>query len=98
MLLGVLASGLAAAWKFVGLGASKKSAVSLDPLYDLAGPIRDARSEADLAAIEERIDNIIKAELTKDAKAENQAADTAALSLAAQRLEHLINYRRSRLI
>jgi TRAP transporter TAXI family solute receptor len=98
MLLGVLASGLAAAWKFVGFGASEKSAVSLDPLYDLAGPIRDARSEADLAAIEEKIDNIIKAELAKYAKAENQAADTAALSLAAQRLQHLINYRRSTLI
>jgi predicted RNase H-like nuclease len=47
----------------------------VDPLYALAGPIRDARSEADLNAIEEKIDNIIKAELAKYAKGESQAAD-----------------------
>jgi hypothetical protein len=57
-LLGVLASGLAAAWKFIGFGSRRTSDSPLDPLYDLAGPIRDARSETDLAAIEERIDNI----------------------------------------
>ena len=97
MLLGVLASGLAAAWKFVGFGASEEARGRWSPFYALAGPIREARSEADLVAIEERIDNIIKAELAKYATAENQAAGTAALSLAAQRLEHLIDFRRSRL-
>ena len=69
----------------------------MDPLFSLAGAIRDARSEADLIAIEEKIDNIIKAELAKYAKGERQVADSAALSLATQRLENLIHYRRTRL-
>jgi hypothetical protein len=97
MLLGVLASFLAATWKFLGFGSSGKIEHPVDPLYALAGSVRDARSEADLNAIEEKIDNIIKAELAKYAKGESRAADSAALSLAAQRLEHLIHYRRSRL-
>ena len=56
------------------------------------GPIRDARSEADLTAIEEKIDDIIQAELEKSAKGERQVADSAALSLAAQR-ESVIFFR-----
>jgi hypothetical protein len=63
----------------------------------LAGRVRSARSEEDLDAIEQEIDNILKAELKKYARGESQALDAAALSLAAQRLEHLINYRRSRI-
>jgi len=97
MLLGVLASFVAAAWKFVSSGSQGKVENPMDPLFSLAGPIRDAHSEADLTAIEEKIDNIIKAALAKYAKGERQLADLAALSLAAQRLENLIHYRRTRL-
>jgi hypothetical protein len=97
MLLGVLASFVTAAWKFVSSGSHGKVENPMDPLFSLAGPIRDARSEADLTAIEEKIDNIIKAALAKYAKGERQVADPAALSLAAQRLENLIHYRRTRL-
>ena len=66
-------------------------------MHALAGRVRNARSEAELATIEEEIDNILKAELAKYAKGESQALDAAAFSLAAQRLEHLIHYRRSAL-
>ena len=59
------------------------------------GMSREPRSEAELAQIEEEIDNILKAELARYAKGQSQAMDAAALSLAAQRLEHLIHYRRS---
>jgi TRAP transporter TAXI family solute receptor len=97
MLLGVLASFMAAAWKFVRSGSHAKVENPIDPLYSLAGPIREACSEADLTAIEERIDNILKAELVKYAKGESRATDSAALSLAAQRLDHLIHYRRTKL-
>jgi TRAP-type uncharacterized transport system substrate-binding protein len=97
MLLGVLASFATGAWKFFRSGSDGKVDNPMAPLYALAGSIRDARSEADLTAIEEKIDNIIKAELIKNAKGESQPADSAALSLAAQRLEHLIYYRRARL-
>jgi TRAP transporter TAXI family solute receptor len=97
MLLGVLASLAAAAWRFIWTGAGEKTTDPLAPLHALAGPIREARSEADLAAIEEQIDNIIRAELARHVKGESRAADSAALSLTAQRLDHLINHRRARL-
>jgi hypothetical protein len=92
-----LTSLLAGAWKFMGIGGQEKIASPLDPLYALAGRIRDAHSEADLVAIEDEIDNILKRELAKYAQGDIQAADAAALSLAAHRLEYLVNYRRSRL-
>jgi TRAP transporter TAXI family solute receptor len=97
MALGGLASLLAAIWKFVGFGGNARAASPLDPLYALAGRIRAAESESELAAVEEDLDTILKAELTKYTKGNIQAADAAALSLAAHRLEYLINYRRSAL-
>jgi TRAP transporter TAXI family solute receptor len=97
MLLGGLASLLAAIWKFVGSGGNGRAASPLDPLYALAGRIRAAQSEDELATVEEELDNILKLELTKYAKGNIQAADAAALSLAAHRLEHLIDYRRNAL-
>jgi TRAP transporter TAXI family solute receptor len=97
MLLGILASFAAAAWKFVGFDSNGKIEHPMNSLFSLAGPIRDARSEADLNAIEEKIDEILKAGLARHAKGERQVAASAALSLAAQRLEHLIQDRRTRL-
>jgi TRAP transporter TAXI family solute receptor len=97
MLLGILASFVTAAWKFVRVEDGGKVDNPMNSLFSLAGPIRDARSEADLTAIEEKIDEILKAELARHAKGERQIADSAALSLAAQRLEQLIESRRTRL-
>jgi TRAP-type uncharacterized transport system substrate-binding protein len=96
IVLGLMASLLTVARKFVGFG-SENIASPLDPLHALAAPIRHARSEAELSAIEEKIDNIIRAQLLRHAKGKSRAADAAALSLTAQRLEHLIQYRRTRL-
>jgi TRAP transporter TAXI family solute receptor len=95
VVLGGLASLLAALWKFIG--ANKAIGSPLEPLYALAGEIRKAGSEVDLVAIEEKLDNILKSELSKYAKGELQAGDAAGLSLAAHRLEYLISYRRSQL-
>ena len=69
----------------------------LEPLHALAGPIRHARSEAELGAIEEEIDDIISTQLRNHPNGKNRAANAAALSLAAQRLERLIQYRRAML-
>jgi hypothetical protein len=93
MLLGSLTSILAAAWKFMGFGAAPQSPVN--PLYALADRIRHARTETELAAVEEEIDNILKVELAKHAEGNSSAADTGLLALAAHRLEHLLNHRRS---
>jgi len=97
MLLGAVASLLAAAWKFVGTGANGKRGNPLEPMRALARRVRTARSENELAAIEEEIDTIFEAELTRWARSQYQSAGTAALSMAAQRLERLIDYRRSRI-
>jgi TRAP-type uncharacterized transport system substrate-binding protein len=97
MLLGGMASALVAVWKFLGLGVGGSPGNPLDPMYSLAGRVRSARSEEELAAIEQEIDNLLKSELKKYSKGDAQALDTAALGLAAQRLEHLIQYRRSRI-
>jgi TRAP transporter TAXI family solute receptor len=97
MALGAFASLLAGLWKFVGSGGNGRPASPLDPLYALAARIRTAESEADLAAVEDELDNILKMELAKYAKGTIQAADAAALSLAVHRLEHLMDYRRNAL-
>ena len=95
MLLGSLTSIFAGAWKFMQNGEEGKS--PLNVLYALANRIRHADDEARLGALEEEIDNILKAELAKHAKGESDASNASALALAVFRLEHLINHRRSTL-
>jgi TRAP transporter TAXI family solute receptor len=95
MLLGSLTSILAAGWKFMQSDAEDKS--PLNVLYALANRIRHADDEAELGAVEEEIDNILKAELAKHANGESDASNASALALAAHRLEHLIDLRRSTL-
>jgi TRAP transporter TAXI family solute receptor len=96
MLLGLLASLLTVARKFVGFGP-EKIARALDHLHALSVPIRSARSEAELSSIEETMDGIIRAQLLRHSKNKSRAADATVLSLTAQRLERLIQYRRSQL-
>lgn len=95
MALGSLTSIFAAGWKFMRKDEEAQS--PLNVLYALANRIRHAADEAELAAVEEEMDNILKAELARLAKGESAASDAAALSLAAHRLEHLINHRRNML-
>jgi TRAP transporter TAXI family solute receptor len=97
MALTAIMAGLVAAWKFMGLGGSGRSGSPLDPLYALARRIRDAKTEAELTEVEDEIDAILKAELAKAAKDEENATDPGILSLAAHRLENLIHYRRTTL-
>jgi TRAP-type uncharacterized transport system substrate-binding protein len=96
MILGGLATVLATAWKFLGIGQSESEA-PLDALYALARRIRKANTEAELAAIEEDIDNILRAQRAKAATGDETAVDAATLNVAAHRLENLIHDRRAAL-
>jgi NMT1-like family len=94
MILGGLATVLAAAWKFLGIGQSESEA-PLDALYASARRIRKSDTEAELAAIEEKIDDILRAQCAKAAAGDEAAVDAATLNVAAHRLENLIHDRRA---
>jgi hypothetical protein len=92
MILGGLATVLAAAWKFLGI-APAATAGPLDSLYTLARRIRKADSQAELETIEDEIDDILKAERAKAAAGDESAVDATTLNVAAHRLENLIHDR-----
>ena len=94
LLLGSLISVILAAWRFAKSGIGSKS--MLEPLYALGNEIRNARSESELDETERRIDDILKAELARNANGEGaDSNEMAALGLAAQRLHHLMQQRRT---
>jgi TRAP-type uncharacterized transport system substrate-binding protein len=97
MALGGAATVLAAAWKFLGLGNPAPRVGPLDSLYALGRRIRKADSEAELAEIEEEIDDVLKAQRAKSAAGDENAVDDATLNVAAHRLEGLIHDRRAKL-
>jgi hypothetical protein len=94
MILGGIATVLAGAWKFLGAGQFESEA-PLDALYGMARRIRKADTQAELAAIEDEIDNILKAQRAKAADGDESAVDATTLNVAAHRLENLIHDRRS---
>ena len=95
MILGGIASVLAAAWKFLGVGQPEIMEGPLDTLYGLARRIRSVNSETDLSNIEEEIDNILRAERLKAEGGEENAVDAGTLNVVAHRLENLIHDRRA---
>lgn len=94
MILGGIATVLAGAWKFLGIGQSEREA-PLDTLYALVRRIRKADTEAELSDIEDEIDRILKAERAKAASGDEGAVDATTLNVAAHRLENLIHDRRA---
>ncbi len=98
MILGGIASVLAAAWKFLGIGNPPAPEGPLDSLYALARRIRKVESEGELADIEDEIDNILKAQRARAASGDESAVDTTTLNIAAHRLEGLIHDRRAMLL
>jgi TRAP-type uncharacterized transport system substrate-binding protein len=94
MVLGAIASVLAAAWKFLGIGQPEFRAGPLDTLYGLSRHIRSVKSETELSNIEDQIDNILKEERLKAEKDDESAVDAATLNVVAHRLENLIHDRR----
>jgi TRAP-type uncharacterized transport system substrate-binding protein len=93
MILGGLATVLAAAWKFLGIAPLANDG-PLDTLYALVRRIRKAGTEAELGTIEDEIDEILKAQRAKAAAGDEDAVDATTLNVAAHRLENLIHDRR----
>lgn len=94
MILGALATGFAAVWNFLGIGAVPKQG-PLDTLYALARKVRKAADEAELSEIENEIDNVLEAERARTARGDEDAVDASTLNIAAHRLENLIHDRRA---
>src|SRR5437660_999495 len=97
MVLGGIATVLAAGWKFLSIGNPPTSEGPLDTLYALGRRIRKADSETELLDIEEEIDDILKAQRAKSASGDETAVDEGTLNVAAHRLEGLIHDRRTML-
>jgi hypothetical protein len=94
MVLGALASIFAAAWRFLGVRPVDGAQTSLDTLCGLPGRVRKTDDETELAAIEEEIDTILRAQLARSSDSEESASETQALIAAAHRLDNLIHHRR----
>src|SRR5215471_6286070 len=98
MILGGIASVLAAGWKFLGIGQPEFREGPLDTLYGLARRIRKVDSDGELSGIEEEIDNILKTERLKAEAGDENAVDAATLNVVAHRLENLLHDRRAMLL
>jgi TRAP-type uncharacterized transport system substrate-binding protein len=94
MVLGGVASVLAAGWKFLGIGQPVEQG-PLDSLYALGRRIRKADSETELSDIEEEIDSILAAQRARSESGDENAVDDATLNVAAHRLESLVHDRRA---
>ena len=94
MVLGGLASVFAAAWRFLGVRPAETAQASLDVLCGLPGRVRNSDREAELRAIEDEVDAILRVELQKSADSDN-AIEASALIAAAQRIDNLIHHRRT---
>jgi TRAP-type uncharacterized transport system substrate-binding protein len=97
MIMGGIASVLAAAWKFLGIGNPETVEGPLDSLYALARRIRKANTESELEVIEDEIDDILRAQRALAASGDENAIDASTLNVAAHRLENLIHDRREML-
>jgi TRAP transporter TAXI family solute receptor len=98
MLLGSLMTILAGAWKYMTKDAGgTEDKRPLMRLHALTNRINEARSEAELAEVEQAIDEILKGELERYSPGDIDAGETGALSLAIHRLEHLVRQRHAAL-
>jgi hypothetical protein len=82
--------------KFLRSGEFKPREPALDSLYALGRGIRGAENEADLLAIENQIDEVLRAQRASATEDEN-TLDAASLNVAAHRLQNLIHDRRAAL-
>ena len=97
MILGGLATVLAAAWKFLGVGKPQTSEAALDSLYALGRQDPQGRQESELSEIEEEIDGILTAQRARAISGDEDAMDVTTLNVTAHRLENLIHDRRAML-
>jgi TRAP-type uncharacterized transport system substrate-binding protein len=97
MVLGALASIVAAAWRFLGVRANGTTAVPLDSLCAFSVRVRQAPDEAGLSAIEIELDQSVLAGLSSLAR-KDSGTEAAGIVLAARRLDSLIYHRRMMLV
>jgi TRAP-type uncharacterized transport system substrate-binding protein len=95
MALGAIASIFAAGWRFLGVRPNETTHAMLDGLCILPGQIRKTGSEAELMAIEDEVDAIVRAQLVQSADKEESGPETLALMSAAHRIDNLIHHRRA---
>jgi hypothetical protein len=95
MVLGALASIFATAWRFLGV-RQEPAETTLRSLFALPRRIREVKSEAELAEIENQVDQALDAEMANAIRSEN-AQDISTLVSMAHRLEDSIHRRRQRL-
>jgi TRAP-type uncharacterized transport system substrate-binding protein len=95
MILGALASVLAAAWRFLGIRTPDHRSVALTSVDAIRRRIREASSDAELGAIEDEIDELLNLHLAAAIRGDDNALDAPTLLSAAQRLDNLIHHRRA---
>jgi TRAP-type uncharacterized transport system substrate-binding protein len=95
MALGAFASFFAAAWRFLGVNPVETAGVALNALCVLPARIRNSGTEAELAAVENEVDDIVRAQLMHATASDESAAETSALMSAAHRLDNLVHHRRT---
>jgi TRAP-type uncharacterized transport system substrate-binding protein len=94
MVLGALASVFAGVWRFLGIRSHDTAQGTLEQLSALRGRIRDLEDEAELRKIEDEVDAMLGAQLTKSTGDEESGTEALALIALAQRLDNLVHHRR----
>jgi hypothetical protein len=94
MVLGAIASIFAAAWRFLEVRPIKSTNPTLDALLDLPARIRKTVNEAELIAIEDEVDNIVRAHLVRAMDRDESGSETSALITLVLRIDNLIHHHR----
>jgi TRAP-type uncharacterized transport system substrate-binding protein len=94
MVLGALASVFAGVWRFLGIRRHDTAHGALEQLSALRGRIRDLEDEAELREIEDEVDAMLRAQLTKSTGDDEGGTEALALIALAQRLDNLVHHRR----
>ena len=96
MVLGALVSICAAVWRFLGLQCAAMAQPALDRLCAFPARIRKIDQEDELAAVEDEIDAILRAQLVgAESGKRDGVPELPALIAAAQRADNLIHHRRA---
>jgi len=94
MLLGSLMSLLAATWKFMTKDPAPTAKGPSMQIHALIADVNAAQNQAELAAIEYKINDVLKNELERYTSGDVEAGQATALNLAIHRLEYLMGQRR----
>jgi len=97
IVFGIAASIFAATLKFLQMGQIAAREAMLNTIYHLPRRIRGTKTESELQEIEEEVDLILKAQLSKSASSPEGATNVLILHSAAHRLDNLIHHQRVRL-